>query len=77
VDLGYLVTGRHARQPRGLPAGLAAAEAAVRALPDTVRPGGLLLAVYDDLDDDHREHMKSRAPTRRLMPVRTVRGHPA
>jgi SAM-dependent methyltransferase len=38
----------------------AAGEAAVRALLDTVRPGGLLLAVYHDLDDDHREHMKSR-----------------
>jgi SAM-dependent methyltransferase len=38
----------------------AAGEAAVRALLDTVRPGGMLLAVYHDLDDDHREHMKSR-----------------
>ncbi len=38
----------------------AAGEAAVRAVPDTVRPGGLLLAVYHDLDDEHREHMKSR-----------------
>jgi SAM-dependent methyltransferase len=38
----------------------AAGEAAVRALLDTVRPGGLLLAVYHDLDDEHREHMKSR-----------------
>jgi hypothetical protein len=38
----------------------AAGEAAVRALLDTVRPGGVLLAVYHDLDDDHREHMKSR-----------------
>lgn len=38
----------------------AAGEAAVRALLDTVRPDGLLLAVYHDLDDDHREHMKSR-----------------
>ncbi len=27
---------------------------------DTVRPGGLLLAVYHDLDDEHREHMKAR-----------------
>jgi SAM-dependent methyltransferase len=35
-------------------------EAAVRTLLDTVRPGGLLLAVYHDLDDEHREHMKSR-----------------
>jgi SAM-dependent methyltransferase len=38
----------------------AAGDAAVRALLDTVRPGGLLLAVYHDLDDDHREHMKAR-----------------
>jgi SAM-dependent methyltransferase len=38
----------------------AAGELAVRALLGTVRPGGLLLAVYHDLDDEHREHMKSR-----------------
>jgi SAM-dependent methyltransferase len=38
----------------------AAGEAAIRALLNTVRPGGLLLAVYHDLDDEHREHMKSR-----------------
>ena len=38
----------------------AAGEAAVRALLDTVRSGGLLLAVYHDLTDEHREHMKSR-----------------
>ena len=38
----------------------AAGEAAVRALLDTVRPGGLLFAVYHDLDDEHREHMKSQ-----------------
>jgi SAM-dependent methyltransferase len=38
----------------------AADEAAVRTLLDAVRPGGLLLAVYHDLDDEHREHMKSR-----------------
>jgi SAM-dependent methyltransferase len=38
----------------------AAGEAAVRALLETVRPGGLLLAVYHDLDDEHREHMKAR-----------------
>jgi len=38
----------------------AAGEAAVRALLGTVSPGGLLLAVYHDLDDEHREHMKSR-----------------
>jgi SAM-dependent methyltransferase len=37
-----------------------AGEVAVRRLLDTVRPGGLLLAVYHDLDDEHREHMKSR-----------------
>jgi SAM-dependent methyltransferase len=33
---------------------------AVRALLNVVRPGGVLLAVYHDLDDEHREHMKSR-----------------
>lgn len=38
----------------------AAGEVALRALLDTVRRGGLLLAVYHDLDDEHREHMKSR-----------------
>ncbi|MBV9095450.1 MAG: class I SAM-dependent methyltransferase [Streptosporangiaceae bacterium] len=38
----------------------AAGRAAVRALLDTVRPGGLLLAVYHDLDDEHREHIKSQ-----------------
>jgi SAM-dependent methyltransferase len=38
----------------------AAGEAPVRTLLDTVRPGGLLLAVYHDLDDEHRDHMKSR-----------------
>ncbi|MBO0729720.1 MAG: class I SAM-dependent methyltransferase [Acidimicrobiaceae bacterium] len=38
----------------------AAGEQAVRALLDTVRPGGLLLAVYHDLDDEHREHLKSQ-----------------
>ena len=38
----------------------AAGEAAVRTLLDTVRPGGLLLAVYHDLDDEQREHMKSK-----------------
>jgi hypothetical protein len=27
---------------------------------DTVRPGGLLLAVYHDLDDEHREQVKSQ-----------------
>jgi len=38
----------------------AAGEDVVRTLLDTVRPGGLLLAVYHDLDDEHREHMKSQ-----------------
>ena len=38
----------------------AAGDAAVRSLLDAVRPGGLLLAVYHDLDHDHREHMKER-----------------
>ena len=38
----------------------AAGEAAMRTLLDTVRPGGVLLAVYHDLDDEHREHMKSK-----------------
>src|SRR5207244_616327 len=37
-----------------------AGEATVRRLLDTVRPGGLLLAVYHDLDDEHLEHMKAR-----------------
>ena len=37
-----------------------AGEVALRALLDTVRPGGVLLAVYHDLDDEQREHMKSR-----------------
>ena len=37
----------------------AGGQAAVRALLGTVRPGGLLLAVYHDLSDGHREHMKS------------------
>jgi SAM-dependent methyltransferase len=38
----------------------AAGELAIRRLLDTVRPGGLLLAVYHDLDEEHREHMKSQ-----------------
>lgn len=38
----------------------AAGETALRGLLDTVRPGGVLLAVYHDLDDEHREHMKAR-----------------
>lgn len=38
----------------------ATGEGAVRKLLDSVRSGGLLLAVYHDLDDAHREHMKSR-----------------
>jgi SAM-dependent methyltransferase len=38
----------------------AAGEAAVQRLLGTVRPGGLLLAVYHDLDHAHHEHMKER-----------------
>ncbi len=38
----------------------AGGERAVRTVLDAVRPGGLLLAVYHDLDDEHREHMKSQ-----------------
>jgi SAM-dependent methyltransferase len=38
----------------------AAGDMPVRRLLGTVRPGGLLLAVYHDLDDEHRAHMKSR-----------------
>jgi SAM-dependent methyltransferase len=38
----------------------AAGEAAIRALLGTVVRGGLLLAVYHDFSDEHREHMKSR-----------------
>jgi SAM-dependent methyltransferase len=38
----------------------AAGEGPVLTLLDTVRPGGLLLAVYHDLDEEHREHMKSQ-----------------
>jgi len=38
----------------------AAGDAAMRALLDTVGPGGLLLAVYHDLGDEHRDHMKSQ-----------------
>jgi SAM-dependent methyltransferase len=38
----------------------AAGEASVRRLLNTVRRGGVLLAVYHDLDDEHREHMKGR-----------------
>jgi SAM-dependent methyltransferase len=37
-----------------------AGDAALQTLLDTVRPGGLLLAVYHDLDEEHREHMKAR-----------------
>jgi SAM-dependent methyltransferase len=39
----------------------AAGEAAVRTLLGTLRPGGLLIAVYHDLDDEHRDHMKSQS----------------
>lgn len=38
----------------------AAGEGAIRNLLDAVRPGGVLLAVYHDLDEEHRDHMKSR-----------------
>ncbi|MFN2503338.1 MAG: class I SAM-dependent methyltransferase [Acidimicrobiales bacterium] len=38
----------------------AAGDTAVRGLLGTVRPGGLLLAVYHDLDDEHCQHMKSQ-----------------
>jgi SAM-dependent methyltransferase len=38
----------------------AVGEVAVRALPDAVCHGGLLLAVYHDLDGEHREQMKPR-----------------
>lgn len=38
----------------------AAGDAAVLELLDTVRPGGLLLAVYHDLDHEHHEHMRSK-----------------
>ena len=38
----------------------AAGDDAVIALLDTIRPGGRLLAVYHDLDDEHRAHMKDR-----------------
>jgi SAM-dependent methyltransferase len=38
----------------------AAGTGAVQGLLRALRPGGLLLAVYHDLDDAHREHMKSR-----------------
>ena len=38
----------------------ASGDSAVRELLGTVRPGGLLLAVYHDLDDEHCEHMKSK-----------------
>ena len=38
----------------------AAGKDAVAKLLDTVRRGGRLLAVYHDLDDEHRAHMKDR-----------------
>ena len=38
----------------------AAGDDAVRSLLDTVRPGGLLLAVHHDLDEHHRAHMAER-----------------
>ncbi|GAC1314805.1 MAG: class I SAM-dependent methyltransferase [Acidimicrobiales bacterium] len=36
-----------------------AGEAAIQDLLDTVCPGGLVLAVYHDLDDEHRDHLES------------------
>ena len=39
----------------------ASGEAAVRTLLDSIRPGGVFLAVYHDLDDEHREHMKAKS----------------
>jgi len=38
----------------------AAGERAVRRLLDAVCPGGVMLAVYHDLDDEHRQHMRDR-----------------
>jgi len=38
----------------------AAGDETTRRLLDTVCPGGVLLAVYHDLGDEHREHMRSR-----------------
>lgn len=38
----------------------AAGEAALRSLLDALRPGGLLLAVYHDLDDEHLDHIRER-----------------
>lgn len=38
----------------------AAGAISVMTLLNTVRPGGVLLAIYHDLDHEHREHMKSR-----------------
>lgn len=35
-------------------------ESAMQRLLNSVCPGGLVLAVHHDLDDEHREHMKSR-----------------
>jgi SAM-dependent methyltransferase len=49
-----LVSMQYPALPKAVGAG------ALRMLLDTVRPGGLLLAVHHDLDADHREHMKSQ-----------------
>jgi len=38
----------------------AAGDEAVRRLLDAVRAGGVLLAVYHDIDHEHREHIKAR-----------------
>jgi SAM-dependent methyltransferase len=50
-----LVSMQYPALPKG------AGDTAVWTLLETTRPGGLLLAVYHDLDDEHREHLKSRA----------------
>lgn len=50
----------------------ATGQAAVRALLGTVRPGGLLLAVYHNLNDEHREHMKSQGTDPATMSMRTT-----
>jgi SAM-dependent methyltransferase len=37
-----------------------AGDDAVQTLLGSLRPGGVLLAVYHDLDDEHREHLKAK-----------------
>ena len=51
-SLGFFPTAREEEDRAG--------DDAVRRLLATLRPGGLLLAVYHDLDHEHREHMKER-----------------